>query len=47
MIILVGFAMDYEIFLFSCVQKYRKCENYANRASIILGVAKRTYVTQL
>ena len=39
MTILIGLAMDYEIFLFSKISEYRKKLNYNDRASIILGVA--------
>ena len=36
--ILIGFAIDYEIFLFSRVFEYRK-KGYTSRAAIVLGVA--------
>ena len=39
MAILIGLAMDYEVFLFSKISEYRKKLNYHDRASIILCVA--------
>ncbi len=37
--ILIGLAMDYELFLFARIYEYRSIKGYDHRSAIVLGVA--------